>query len=244
MKAHYTLSGGQFVLADIAMYGNGANIVAGAAIMRGVTETTNFGFGIVATGALAYVLGVMEVTHTNTSAGTDSKIDGTAYTYLDKEVCVNPDCVYLAEHTAPATSAIAIATMAGTSVTVTSLEQSMAGSWFWGSDNQLQYIVTQGASTTAVTKTASGWIAGTTTLTRLTPDFAILVALSSDATKIKNAAGAGSGKVAIYRSFLQSPSIQFQRLDPTKHSGVTSPGLRLFQDILFQDHAFANRGAS
>ena len=187
----------------------------------------------------------MEVTHVNASAGTDSKADGTAYTYLDKEVCINPDAVYLAEHTNPATSLIAIATMSGTSVTVTSLEQSMAGSWFWGSDNQLQYIVSQGASTTAVTKTASGWIAGTTTLTRLTPDFAILVALSSDGTKIKNAAAAGTGKVAIYRSYLQSLAVPLQRLDPTKHSGVTfDAGLRLFQDILFQDHAFANRGAS
>jgi len=245
MKAHYTLSGGQWVLADLPLYGNGANIVADAAVMRGVTENANQPFAIVATGALAYVLGVTCQLHTNSAAGADCKQDGTAFTYIDKEVIINPDAVYLAEHTAPSVSLVAITTMSGTSVTITSLEQNMTGSWFWGSDNQLQWIVSQGASTTAVTKTASGWVAGSTTITRITPEFQILVALDSTGIKIKNAAAAGTGKVFIYRSFLQSKSVPFQRLDPTKHSGVTyDSGLRIFQDILFQDHAFANRGAS
>ncbi len=239
MKLHYNLSGGQTIIKQVPVYGNGAAILEGAAVMRGATPGTNQGFAIVATGALAKVIGVMNVTHALVAAGLDSKQDATAYTYLEKRVIVNPDSVFLIEHTTPTVSAIAVASTSTTTVTITSLEDDIDGGWLWGSDNQLQYL-TSSASGSATTKTATGWTSATK-VTKIHQLFGILIALDATAVKIANAAAAGSGKVAILESYIHSNAVPRQRLDPTKHSGITyDSGIKIFQDVLFTDHMFAN----
>lgn len=241
MKYHYTLSGSQTLLKKFPLYSSTTAIVTGAVIMKGATPGTNQGFGIIGAPAYPGVLGVTEVPDTNTSAGGDSKQDGTAYTRY--KLCVNPDAVYLCELTDATTTAIAVASTSSTTVTITSLEDDIDGGWLYGSDYQLQWIATS-ASGSCTTKTATGWTSATK-VTRLLPLFKILSDLNTAGTKLLPAAAIGTGKVITFENYISRSNQKPDPLDPTKHSGITyDASTKLYADILFQNHAFANIGAS
>lgn len=241
MKEHYTLSGAQWLMHKFPLYGNAANINAGAIVIAGATSGTNLGFGIVGAAPYTDVLGLTQSQHNSAAAGDDSKQDGTKYSQDTKVIC-NPDLVLFCELSTPAVAAIAIASVSTVTVTVTGAEASNAGSWLWGSDNQLQYVTGTG-SNTWTTKTASGWTAATT-LSRLNPLFWTLMDLNTTADKLLPAAAAGTGRIRILESYLSFKGKR-DKLDPTKHSGVTYDStLKIFADIVFLNHAFGNRGAS
>lgn len=247
MKLHYHLSGGQTFIKKFPLYDAGTVIPEGAAVVKGATPGTNQGFGIVAPAACAGVLGVTAQQDPIVVTQTDSKQDGTVYTRY--KVIVNPDAVYLCELSLPATAAIAIASVsaatAGATVTVTSLEDDIDGGWLWGSDGVIQWIATS-ASGSCTIKSANAWTAATT-LSRLLPLFKILQDLDATAVKLKPAAAIGTGKIITLENYVQTkPNARIETLDPTKHSGLTVDVTygKLFADIIFQNHAFANIGAS
>lgn len=241
MKFHYTLSGGQTLLKKHPLYSATTAIVAGAVIMKGATPGTNQGFGIIGAPAYPGVLGVTEVADANTSAGGDSKQDGTAYTRY--KLCINPDAVFLCEATDPTTTNIAVASTSTVTVTITSLEDDIDGGWLYGSDYQLQWIATSAAGS-CTTKTATGWTSATK-VTRLLPLFKILLDLNTAGTKLLPAAAIGTGKVIVIENYISRSNGKPEPLDPTKHSGITyDAATKIFSDIVFQNHAFANIGAS
>lgn len=235
MKFHYDLSGAQQTYMDIPVYGNAANMLEGALVARGATPGTNQGFGILAPTGLAAVLGLLGELHTNSVAGADSKQDGTAYTF--RKVLINPFAVLLAEWS---TGAIAVAGVSSATVTITSLEDDIDGGWLLGSDGQLQYLVAS-ASGSCTTKSASGW---TTSITvqKITPLFHATTTLSTDSTKLNQAAAAGTGKARIIQNYIKANGVPFQKLDPTKHSGLTLTSPVVYSDVLFTDHAFGING--
>lgn len=236
MKAYYTLSGAQWILKSYPMFGNAANISEGAIVMAGATSGTNQGFAILGASALATVLGIMTVKHTSAAAGDDSKSDGTKYTYLNKKVIINPDAVVLADHVAAATAAINPTSVSTTTVNNGSAEGNIQGGWLVGDDNQCQYITASSANTSFTTKSSSGW-SSTTNLAKINPIFFSLLAVDSTATKIQNAAGAGTAKVRTLENYIRSKAVPFQRLDPTKHSGTTfDSGLVISTELIFRDH--------
>lgn len=241
MKFHYSLGGGGLNVKKYPLYSATTAIAAGAAIMKGATPGTNQGFGIIAAPAYPGILGVTEEPDTNTSAGGDSKQDGTAYTRY--KLVMNPDAVFIAELTDPVTTNIAVASTSGTTVTITSLEDDIDGGWLYGSDFQLQWIATA-ASGSCTTKSATGWTSATK-VTRLLPLFKILLDLNTAATKLLPAAAVGTGKVIVLENYVEMQGAKREVLNPTKHSGMTLTSFaKLYSDILFQNHAFANIGAS
>lgn len=242
MKFHYTISGAQAWLKKFPLYSATTAIPAGAAIVKGATFGTNASFGIVSPASAAGIIGVTEQADSNTSAGGDSKQDGTAYTRY-KLTC-NPDAVYLCELSSPSVAAIAVASVSTVTVTITNSEDDIDGGWAYGSDFQLQWIATAAAGS-FTTKTATGWTVSTT-ITRLLGLFKILQDLDATAVKLKPAAAAGTGKIITVENYIQrSGGTRIEVLDPTKHSGNTYDSTtKLFADILFQNHAFANIGAS
>lgn len=244
MKAHYLLGGGGFNTKRYPLYSATTAIVEGAVIMKGATPGTNQGFGIIGAPAYPGVLGVTCQADSNTSAGGDSKQDGTAYTRY--KLVVNPDCVYQCELTDPTTTNIAVASTSTVTVTITSLEDDIDGGWLWGNDGQVQWIATSAAGS-CTTKTATSWTSANK-VSRLLPLYKILLDLNTAGTKLLPAAAIGTGKVIVVENYIQFPGGKIDVLDPTKHSGITGAtsalGFKMYSDILFQNHAFANIGAS
>lgn len=242
MKFHYTLSGAKTHIKKYPLYSATTAIPEGAAVVKGATFGTNAGFGIVSPAAAAGVLGVTAQRDPNTSAGGDSKQDGTAYTRYP--VIINPDAVYLCELSKPATAAIAVASSSSTTVTITNLEDDIDGGWLWGSDGGVYWIATAAAGS-CTTKGTTGWTSAIT-VSRLLGLFKILQDLSATAVKLLPAAAIGTGKIITLENYIQYSGGKLEVLDPTKHSAVVSPiaSTKLFADIVFQNHAFANIGAS
>jgi hypothetical protein len=223
----YDLTGAEPIIRDVPYYGNGAAILNGAAVMRGATPGTNQGFAIVATGALASLIGVTNELKALVAAGADSKQDGTAYTPM--KVIINPWAVYRAQY---ATGAIAVASSSTTTVTITSLEDDIDGGWLFGSDGQLQYL-TASASGSCTSKTATGWTSAIT-VQKVLPMWHLLGTLGATAVNLDHAAAVGSGLISNLDNYVQARGIPLQRLDPTKHSGLTLTSGKLFSDIHFR----------
>lgn len=235
MKFHYDLTGAQQLYMDIPVYGNGAAMLEGALVARGATPGTNQGFGILAPTGLASVLGLLGELHALVSAGADSKQDGTAYGL--RKILINPFAVLLAEWS---TGAIAVASTSTTTVTITSLEDDIDGGWLLGSDGQLQYL-TASAAGSCTTKSTTGWTSATT-VQKITPLFHVTTTLSTDCTKLNQAAAAGTGKARILQNYIKANGVPFAPLDPTKHSGLTLTSPKAFSDVIFTDHAFGING--
>lgn len=224
----YDLTGAEPIVRDIPVYGNGAAIVDGALVMRGATPGTNQGFAILAASGWAGAIGVIQETHALVSAGADSKQDGTAYTF--RKVVINPWAVYRAQYD---TGAIAVASTSSTTVTITSLEDDIDGGWLFGNDGQLQYITTASAGS-CTTKSATGWTSANT-VQKVLPMFHLFGTLDTTAVKLNHAAAVGSGLLANLDNWVEARGIPRQRLDPTKHSGLTLTSVRLFSDVHFRD---------
>lgn len=257
MKLAFTLSGGQAVLKPLPMYGNGTKIGVDCGVMKGATAGTNDGFYVVGAPAYPGFAGVLTTDSPSSSAGDDSKEDGTKYTR--KKVIINPDAVWRAEHTDPVTAAIAVASTsgagAGATITITSLEASIGGGWLWadfdgvsGGTGEIQYITNNNGGGSCTIKSAQNvaWTSATL-VAKIERLGKILSDLDTSCLKIKNPVGAPTGKVITLENWIQQkPNGRLEVLDPTKHSGILLDMTlaKVFSDILFQNHAFANIGAS
>lgn len=235
MKFHYDLAGCQQIIKDYPIYGAGAAINEGAIVMRGATPATDSGFVVIGAGTWAGVVGLVKEAHALVSAGLDSKQDGTAYTF--RKILTNPLAVFLAEHAA---GALVIDSVSTVTVSVTTAEDNVDGGWMLGSDGVLQYIV--GANTSSrTTKTASGWSASTT-YTHIQPIFHAINELNTAGTKIQATLATTDGKIRTLENYIKANGVPFQKLDPTKHSGLTLTNPVAYSDIMFTDHAFGING--
>lgn len=227
----YDLCGAEPIIRDYPVYGAGADVIDGAVVMRGATGETDLGLCVVGAGALTDVVGVLEQLHDYSVVG-DSLQAGTAYVY--EKVCINPFGVWRAQYDSADT--MAVASTSTTTVTVTSLEDNIDGGWLLGNDGLLQWIVTS-ASGSCTTKTASAWTSANTLL-KIPPLFHQLIKINTAGDQIGTDAAAGSGRAVILESRIQARGVPLQRLDPTKHSGVTFTSPKIFSDIRFLNHAF------
>lgn len=256
MKYSYSLSGGMAKIKPLPVYCNGAAIPVDAGVMKGATAGTNDGFAIVGAPAYPGFIGVLAETQPLVSAGLDSKEDGTAYTR--RKIIINPDAVWRAEHTNPVTAAIAVASTsgatAGATITITSLEAGIGSGWLWANflaalgQGEMQWITNNNSGGSCVVKSAQSTAWTTATLVaRIERLGYILTDLDTTCVKIKNPVGAPTGKVIILENWIQQkPNARAEILDPTKHSGVALDNTftKVFSDIIFQNHAYANIGAS
>jgi hypothetical protein len=239
MKFHYDLTGAQQIIKDYPVYGAGSALAIDAALMRGATPGTDSGFGIVAAGTLAGIIGVLQEAHADPgAAGDDSKQDGSAYGL--RKVLINPFAVWLAEHVDAATAALVIDSVTTTAVTVTAGEDNVDGGWMLGSDGQLQYI-TASTTTNRTTKSSTGWTAAIT-YAHIQPIFHAIGELSSVGVKIQNTLATTDGKMRVIENYIKANGIPFQKLNPTKHSGLTLTNPVVYSDIVFTDHVFGING--
>lgn len=231
MKFSYDLTGSKIIVKKYPLYGAAADIIEGAALIRGATAGTDSGFGVVATGALLDIIGVLAALHDYSVVGDSAN---TGLTYVYGSVVINPHGVFRADY--DSTDTMAVASTATTTVTVTSLEDNIDGGWLLGNDGQVQYL-TASASGSATSKSSSGWTSANTLL-KILPLFHQLIKINTAADKLGTDAAAGSGRAAIVDNWIRASGVPLQRLDPTKHSGNTYTSPVISSDIVFLTHAF------
>lgn len=228
----YDLCGAEPIVRDIPFYGNGAAIIQGAGVMRGATPGTNQGFAILATGACTDFWGVAQELHALVAAGADTKQDGTAY--VSRKAIINPFAVWRAQY--DAADNMAVASTSTTTVTVTSLEDDIDGGWLLGNDGVLQYLVASAAGS-ATSKTSSGWTSANT-LIKVLPVNHQLGKLTATGEQIGTDAAVGTATITVIENWIQARGLPLQRLDPTKHSGLTLTSAKVFSSIIFRNHVY------
>jgi hypothetical protein len=205
--------------------GAGSDIVEGAAVMIGVTDETNSGCAVVASGAAANVLGVLAHLHDYSVVG-DSTPESGATRVAGQVALFVPGCEVAVEIDQDTQLDVATYTSGTKTVEITSLEDDIDGGWIYITDGpgagELQYIITS-ASGSVITKTAfSEDLTAVSDCIVLRPELHQLHTLSSNASKIITSAAAGSltwGTLAI--EFKYDGMERWERLDMTKHSGLT-----------------------
>lgn len=237
MKFLYDIAGADANVQKIPVRQGGTTpLNAGVAVMRGVTANTNQGAAIVAAGALADIIGVLEAA----SSATDYAAAGTALNLT--KALVNPMAVYLAEY--DQTSVVtATSGSSGTTINCTSIENISQG-WIYGvggtGPGELMYVVS-GSSNTLTVKTAPVVAQdSTSTFIKILPKFHELIALNTTADKLASQAAAGSGAARNLGNFFRYNGQDLVELDPTKHDAITglnSLSVHFYSAIMFLDHA-------
>lgn len=241
MKFLYDIAGAQANIQKVPVYQAGATALkAGVALIRGTTAGTDQGAAILATGALADIIGVLE----QATSVTDYAI-GTANNMA--KVCVNPMAVYMAEYD-QASVVTATSASSGTTINCTSIEN-IAEGWIYtvgGTGPGELLLVTAGGSNTLTVNTAPAVaFDNTTTFIKVLPKFHELIAVNSTGDKLASQAAAGSGKARVLENFFKYTGQALVALDPTKHDaikGLNSLSVKFYSAIMFLDHAL-NIGA-
>ena len=223
------------------IYGDGSAIRRGAVIIRGTTNGTNINFGILGTGALTDVIGVLAEAHADAgAAGDDTNAAGTNWT-LRQLVC-DPFALFRAEFDQADTMAVASAS--GTTVTVTSGETNMQGGYLYAVSGtgagRLTLVTTDDGSGAYTTKESTGWDSSTV-LIKIVPRGHQLIKINATADMIGSDAAAGTGTVTIRNLKIQADSLPLQSLHPVRHSGLTglnSRNVKIFAEIVFRNHIY------
>lgn len=236
MKYLYTIGGGDPLIRQIPVLDGGTDILKGALVMKGSTDDTNEPFAVLSTTGTD-AIGVIE-NLVDASETVDSAIGGTAIQLA--KVAMNPHNVYLIEYDQADTLAETTATSTVT-FTATSLEAALTGGYLFAitgaAAGELQQVVTD-ASGSCTTKAAFTQTSGSDTFIKILPQFHTVLKLNSTATKIGSDVAAGAVEVCILENYIEADNVPFQRLDPTKHSGLdlTNQHPKFYAEVLFRDH--------
>jgi len=214
------------------LFGNATNIVKGAAIVRGTTQGTNQGYGIVApanTSMAGLFLGVTDQPFNAATLDNDPS-GGTKYLLTDLEM--NSKNLYEAQYDNALSGTPLVftngltltAVTTGTpSVTVTSLE-TISGGWLFFDNGELHYVASVSGGV-ATLKTATS--AGITTANKVAKIYylgAPLLTLTTAADKIGIATAAqGAVQATVLENYVRSVGFDNVILDPTKTDNIIFP---------------------
>lgn len=211
----------------IPLFGNATTINKGAAVMRGTTDGTNLGYGIVGASTLSSFIGVTEEPFV---AATLDNTPSTGTRYLQTTVLCSPNGIWAADYQTSfltsGTDCLAIASTPTTTPVVTSGEN-IGGGWLLGSDGFLTYVESSSTGTytlkttaTAANNPAGAWTTATTVI-KILPMYDPKCDLNTTADVIKcGTAAQGSWNVRVIRNFIRAVGYANVELDPTKHSGI------------------------
>lgn len=226
------ISGHEPVIVEVPVYATGATIADGALIMLGATADTDLGLAIIGASAGTDSIGILKGTCT---VAESANVGGTAYNF--KKVELN-DPYQIMEVEYDLTDTMAVASTSGTTVTITSLEDNIDGSWLYSTVSKNLFFLTASASGSATSKTATSWTSADTVIKILRFGHP-LAKLNSAATKIGTDAAAGSWTVTILENWFEDPAGGYgpTRLDPTKHNAITLTNPRFWSKLLARNTA-------
>ncbi len=216
------ISGPKTPLMSFSTDGNGTDIIDGALVMAGATYGTNNSCVILATGASADAVGIMQGLH-DASVDTDTTPDDGLIDIKRKVAPLVPGCTVAIEYDLADTGAMD-ASVDSTSITATSLEDDIDGGWIYVVSGtgvgQLLYIKasTGGDATIKSASTVTCIVADT--FIKILPAFHPKFKLNSTSDKIgTDAAVAGSPLiwVLLKNQMRSTDSAGWIDLDPTIH---------------------------
>lgn len=230
MIARQSAVGGQYWKMPYPLFGNGTNIVKGAAIVRGTTEGTNQGFGIVAPANTSMAGLFLGVTEQPFNAATLDNDPSAGTKYLKADLMIDPKQCYEAQYDNALTAGVftngltlTAVTTATPSVTVTSLE-TIAGGWLFFDNGELHYVLSVSVGV-ATLKTATS--AAITVANKVAKIYYLgepLITLTTAADKIGIATAAqGAVQASVIENYVRSVGFDNVLLDPTKTDNIIFP---------------------
>lgn len=224
------ITGQEPVIVEVPIYATGSTIAHGALIMLGATADTDLGLAIIGASAGTDSLGVLRGTCT---VAETANVAGTAYNF--KKVELN-DRYEILEVEYDQTDTMAVASTSSTTVTITSLEDNIDGSWLYSTVSKNLFFLTASASGSATSKTATAWTSADNVIKILRFGHP-LAKLNTAATMIGSDAAAGSWTVTILENWFEDVDRAPARLDPTKHNGISLTRPRFWSKLIARNTA-------
>lgn len=210
-----------------------ADIAQGAVIMAGATGETDLGVAILGASAATNSLGLTTGPWDYDTLGT-SAVTGATWKFMEVELFDRYAPVWV-EYDQSDT--MAVASTSGTTVTISSLEDNINGSFLYavaGTGAGKLAFVQDSAAGSCVSKTATGWDS-TTTVIKILRFGHGLAKLNSAATKIGTDAAAGSWTIAVLETYIEAVGIPLQLIDPSKHDNLTLTNARFYAKVAVRD---------
>lgn len=229
---------GQAYVKPWPLFGNATNIIKGAAIIKGITDGTNKGYGIIAptnTSMAGIFIGVTEAAF---NAATLDNDPAAGTKYILTPVNIGPKQIYEAQYDNRYGANALTATGVG-ATTVVSSGEDMGGGWLMF-DNFELHFVDSSSSGTYTTKTATS--SAITTANKVAKIYWIgqpLVTLITAADKLGTATAAqGTVQAMVLENRIRGVGYDNITLDPTKHDGLILPVVNgvspaIYAEIMF-----------
>lgn len=230
MIARQSSVGGQYWKKGWPLFGNGTNIVKGAAIVRGTTQGTNQGYGIVAPANTSMAGLFLGVTEQPFNAATIDNDPSAGTKYIQADLMIDPKQCYEAQYDNALTAGVftngltMTAVTTGTpSITVTSLE-TIAGGWLFFDNGELHYVASVSAGVATLKTATSSAISTSNKVAKIYYLGAPLLTLTTAADKIGIATAAqGTVQATVLENYVRSVGFDNVILDPTKTDNIIFP---------------------
>lgn len=229
-----TYKHGKDAIYNLPVFGNSADVLQGAFVMRGGTPATMNGALVKASGASALpdIVGRLLELHDYSETG-DTLVAGTSFVTHPVQLA-HPFGIHRVEYdlTSAITATQAVTT---TTLTLTSLEDNIDAAFLYVAAGtgigQTNYL-TASAAGSATLKAAFGTSLDTTsTLIKILPRFHQLISLNSDGTKLASQDAAGAVAATVIDTYIQRNGARIEQMNPTKHAALT--GLNSLRSIKF-----------
>ncbi len=212
----------------IPLYGAATNIVRGAFVVKGVTDGTNQGFGVIMPTNTALSLKFIGITEAAFAAATLDNDPATGTKYLLTDCTINPKGIYAAKYDNAVTAAGRwtnglTVTGVGATTVVTSGE-SIGGGWLFFDNFELHYVLSSSSGTYTTKSSTSAAITTANKVAKIMYPFApkITVITAGDQIGIATAAQ-GAIELAVLENYIHCPGYDWVILDPTKHDNIILP---------------------
>lgn len=211
----------------IPLYGAGTNIKQGAFVVRGVTDGTNLGFGVVMPANTALALKFLGIAEALFAAATLDNDPVTGLKYILTDCTINPKGLYQAKYDNALTGARWTNGLAVTGVgatTVVTSGENISGGWLFFDNFELHYVLSSSSGTYTTKTSTSSAITTTNKVAKILYPFAPKTTVITDATQIGIATAAqGAVELATIDNQIHCPGFDWVSLDPTKHDNIILP---------------------
>ena len=209
----------------VPIYATG-NVNNGAVLMPGVTAATDLSAFILASGAAANAIGLTSSAYVFATQGSSKPSDGSSY--VEQEIVkIQPGDEIAAVY--DQSSVISVTSFSGATYTITSLENTINGSWLYAvggtSAGLLSFLITSSAGSAVGKSTPATAPDSTTTVIKILREGHALLTLNSTADKLGTAAAAGSLTWKVIRNEININGAGWVRMNPTIHDNLTGLGV-------------------
>lgn len=217
------------------LYGAATNIVKGAFVVRGVTDGTNLGFGVIMPTNTALALKFIGITEQVFAAATldNDPVGGTKYILTD--CTINPKGIYAVKYDNALTGARwtnGLTTTGVGATTVVTSGENIGGGWLFFDNFELRYVLSSSSGTYTTKSATSAAITTANKVAKIMYPMAPKTTLITAGDQLGIATAAqGANELAVLENYIRCPGMDWVLLDPTKHDGLILPSAAYTPEI-------------